>query len=310
MGTTMLGGLLYSAGLILVISLVIFLQYRKYEQKQSSDDVDNPNIFNYREVFGPMGLEFLAISLLLIWVVPYGILVIAPIGLILSVLSPAGRIAWSQTKTPRLMVSVLLICMIMLGSLVPIAQPKSPESWGEPLMTENPNAPLWPASEQYTWLMAPSADEFNLEIIQSITIRTPHQLGIYGAASSSLDLAELFGLEQARLHQAVDLLDDELSFVRLNPDEILLVPIPNQETHRYVSNTLAIDEEVVVRQFELRSLSIGSNVDGVKVGEVFCAATSSWGGELQILVIVRPLGHPDLTTDRYAEKYVLDWLSV
>jgi hypothetical protein len=197
----------------------------------------------------------------------------------------------------------------MLGSLAPIAQPKSPESWGEPLMTENPNAPLWPASEQYTWLMAPSAGELNLEIIQSISIRTPHQLGIYSAASSSLDLAELLGLEQARLHQAVDLLDDELSFVRLNPEEILLVPIPNQETHRYVSNTLAIDEEVVVRQFELRSLSIGSNEDGVKVGEVFCAATSSWGGELQILVIVRPLGHPDLATDRYAEKYMLEWLS-
>jgi hypothetical protein len=305
----MLGGLLYSAGLILAISLVIFLQYRKYEQKQSSDDVDNPNIFNYREVFGPMGLEFLAISLLLIWVVPYGILVIAPIGLILSILSPAGRIAWSQTRTPRLLVCVLLISMIMLGSLAPIAQPKSPESWGEPLMTENPNAPLWPASEQYTWLMAPSAGELNLEIIQSISIRTPHQLGIYSAASSSLDLAELLGLEQARLHQAVDLLDDELSFVRLNPEEILLVPIPNQETHRYVSNTLAIDEEVVVRQFELRSLSIGSNEDGVKVGEVFCAATSSWGGELQILVIVRPLGHPDIATDRYAEKYMLEWLS-
>ena len=306
----MLGGLLYSAGLILAISLVIFLQYRKFGQTQSNDDADNPSNFNYREVFGPMGLEFLVISLLLIWIVPYGILAIAPIGLVLSFLSPAGRIAWSRTKNSRLMVSVLLICMIMLGSLVPIAQPKSPESWGEPLMSENPNAPIWPASEQYTWLMAPSADEFNLEIIQSISIRTPHQLGIYGAASSSFDLAELFGLEQARLHQAVELLDDELSFVRLNPDEILLVPIPNQETHRYVSNTLAIDEEVVVRQFELRSLSIGSSAEGVKVGEVFCAATSSWGGELHILVIVRPMGHPDLTTDRYAEKYVLEWLAV
>ena len=305
----MLGGILYSAGLILAVILVIYLQYRKYNQLQLEGDKDSLNNFNYREVFGPIGLEFLSIALLLIWIVPYGILVIAPIGLILSILSPAGRIAWSQTRTPRLLVCVLLISMIMLGSLAPIAQPKSPESWGEPLMTENPNAPLWPASEQYTWLMAPSAGELNLEIIQSISIRTPHQLGIYSAASSSLDLAELLGLEQARLHQAVDLLDDELSFVRLNPEEILLVPIPNQETHRYVSNTLAIDEEVVVRQFELRSLSIGSNEDGVKVGEVFCAATSSWGGELQILVIVRPLGHPDLATDRYAEKYMLEWLS-
>jgi hypothetical protein len=308
-GTVMLGGLLYSAGLILAVILVIYLQYRKFSEQKLNDDEDATVIFNYREVFGPMGLEFLILSLLLIWILPYGILVIAPIGLTLSVLSPAGRIAWSQTKTPRVMVCLLLTCMIMVGSLAPIAQPKSPDSWGNPLLTENPNAPIWPASQQYTWVMTPSAGELNFEIIQSISIRTPHQLGIYGAASSSIDIATLLGLEQSRLHQAVELLDDELSFVRLNPEEILLVPIPNQETHRYVSNTLEIDEVVVIRQYELRSSSIGASEDGVKVGEVFCAATSSWGGELQVLVIVRPLGHSDLTSDRYAEKYVLDWLS-
>ncbi|MCS5533969.1 MAG: hypothetical protein NZ736_06910 [Candidatus Poseidoniaceae archaeon] len=308
MGTVMLGGLLYSAGLVLAILLVIYFQYRKFAEEQEIVE-ETSIIFNYREVFGPMGLEFLTLSLLLIWIVPYGILVIAPIGLILSVLSPAGRIAWSKTKTPRMMVCVLLVCMIIVGSLAPISQPKSPNSWGDPLLTENPNAPIWPASQQYTWLMPPSSGELNLEIIQSISIRTPHQLGIYSAASSSIDLATFLGLEQSRLHQAVELLDDELSFVRLNPEEILLAPIPNQETHRYVSDTLEIDEDIVIRQYELRSLSIGASEDGIKVGEVLCAATSSWGGELQVLVIVRPLGHPDLTTDRYAESLVLDWLS-
>jgi len=304
----MLGGLLYFAGLVLAIFLVIYLQYRKFAEEQANNE-ETPIIFNYREVFGPMGLEFLILSLVLIWIVPYGILVIAPIGLVLSALSPAGRIAWSKTKTPRVMVCVFLVCMIMLGSLAPISQPKSPDSWGNPLLTENPNAPIWPASQQYTWVMPPSSGELNLEIIQSISIRTPHQLGIYGAASSSIDLATFLGLEQSRLHQAVELLDDELSFVRLIPEEILLVPIPNQETHRYVSDTLEIDEEIVIRQYELRSLSIGASEDGVKVGEVLCAATSSWGGELQVIVIVRPLGHPDLTTDRYAENYILEWLS-
>ena len=304
----MLGGLLYFAGLVLAIFLVIYLQYRKFAEEQANNE-ETPIIFNYREVFGPMGLEFLILSLVLIWIVPYGILVIAPIGLVLSVLSPAGRIAWSKTKTPRVMVCVFLVCMIMLGSLAPISQPKSPDSWGNPLLTENPNAPIWPASQQYTWVMPPSSGELNLEIIQSISIRTPHQLGIYGAASSSIDLATFLGLEQSRLHQAVELLDDELSFVRLIPEEILLVPIPNQETHRYVSDTLEIDEEIVIRQYELRSLSIGASEDGVKVGEVLCAATSSWGGELQVLVIVRPLGHPGLATDRYAENYILEWLS-
>jgi hypothetical protein len=305
----MLGGIIYSAGLIVAILVVIYLQYREFAKQQELMEGETPIVFNYREVFGPMGLEFLGLSIILIWIVPYGVLVIAPLGLILSILSPAGRITWAQTKVPRTMVCVFMISMIMLGSLAPVSQPKSPDSWGNPLLTENPNAPIWPASQQYTWIMAPSAGELDLEIIQSISIRTPHQLGVFGSASSSLNLASLMGLEQSRLHQAIELLDDELSFVRLNPEEMALTPIPNQETHRYVSNTLGIDEDIVIRQYELRSLSIGSNKEGVKVGEVLCAATSTWGGELQILVIIRPLGHPDLTTNRYAEELVLDWLS-
>lgn len=305
----MLGGIIYSAGLIVAVIVVIYLQYRKFVKQQAVAEGDTSKIFNYKEVFGPIGLEFLIFSIVLTWIVPYGVLVIVPIGLILSVLSPAGRITWSQTKGPRTMVCAFLIIMIMLGSLAPVSQPKSPDSWGNPLLTENPNAPIWPASQQYTWLMTPSAGELDLEIIQSISIRTPHQLGAYGAASSSLNLASLMGLEQSRLHQAIELLDDELSFVRLNPEEMELTLIPNQETHRYVSTILGIDEEIVIRQYELRSLSIGSNEDGVKVGEVLCAATSTWGGELQVLVIVRPLGHPDITSDRYAEKLVIDWLS-
>jgi hypothetical protein len=309
MGTAMLGGIIYSAGLIVAIIVVIYLQYREFIKQQAIIEGETSIVFNYREVFGPMGLEFLGLSIILIWIVPYGVLVIAPLGLILSILSPAGRITWAQTKVPRTMVCVFMISMIMLGSLAPISQPKSPDSWGTPLLTENPNAPIWPASQQYTWLMAPSAGELDLEIVQSISIRTPHQLGVYGSASSSLNLASLMGLEQSRLHQAIELLDDELSFVRLNPEEMALTPIPNQETHRYVSNTLGIDEDVVIRQYELRSLSIGSNKEGVKVGEILCAATSTWGGELQVLVIIRPLGHPDLTTNRYAEELVLDWLS-
>ena len=305
----MLGGIIYSAGLIVAILVAIYLQYREFAKQQELMEEETPIVFNYREVFGPMGLEFLGLSIILIWIVPYGVLVIAPLGLILSILSPAGRITWAQTKVPRTMVCVFMISMIMLGSLAPVSQPKSPDSWGNPLLTENPNAPIWPSSQQYTWIMAPSAGELDLEIIQSISIRTPHQLGVFGSASSSLNLASLMGLEQSRLHQAIELLDDELSFVRLNPEEMALTPIPNQETHRYVSNTLGIDEDIVIRQYELRSLSIGSNEEGVKVGEVLCAATSSWGGELQILVIIRPLGHPDLTTNRYAEELVLDWLS-
>ncbi|MBT60065.1 MAG: hypothetical protein CMA63_00750, partial [Euryarchaeota archaeon] len=70
----------------------------------------------------------------------------------------------------------------------------------------------------------------------------------------------------------------------------------------------SIDETVVVRLYDLKSLSIGTNDDGFKVGEVLCLATSSWGGTLDILVIVRPIGHPGLSNDRFSQDLAINWL--
>ena len=68
----MLGGIIYSAGLFVAIIVVIYLQYRTFVKQQAVVEGDTSNIFNYKEVFGPMGLEFLILSLVLIWIVPYG----------------------------------------------------------------------------------------------------------------------------------------------------------------------------------------------------------------------------------------------
>jgi hypothetical protein len=82
-----------------------------------------------------------------------------------------------------------------------------------------------------------------------------------------------------------------------------------ESTHRYSSTEASVDQVVSVRMYELRSLSIGANEDGVKVGEILCLGASNWGGELDVLVIVRPIGHPGLSNDRFAESLVFDWLS-
>ena len=66
----MLGGIIYSAGLFVAIIVVIYLQYRTFVKQQAVVEGDTSNIFNYKEVFGPMGLEFLILSLVLIWIVP------------------------------------------------------------------------------------------------------------------------------------------------------------------------------------------------------------------------------------------------
>ena len=103
----------------------------------------------------------------------------------------------------------------------------------------------------------------------------------------------------------MQLLDDEI-ILDIDEDEMKLVPIKDKDTHTYDSGSEL--HELEIRLYELRSLTITTNPNGVKVGEVFCAAESSWGGELNVLVVVRPVGHTGLTSDRYAESLAVPWI--
>ena len=300
-GLKMIGYLVPTLLLVLGIAIAIFIE------RQISKE-DEP--FDWRTGFGPMGLEALILTLVLMWIVPGGILLLGPVMLILSVLSPAGRVAWSEHKRPRVMVSICLAVMFAVGGFTPVSSPTSPSEWGQPLFTENPNAPLYPAGEQYTWLMLPEGfGNADLEIIQSLSLRLPYQYGSLGAESSAFWLASLFNMEQGRLNQAVELLDQEVSAFRIDVNEMKLEPIAIENTHRYASTEQGVDQIVSVRLYELRSLSIGVDEEGIKVGEVLCVGTSNWGGELDVLVIVRPIGHSGLSNDRYSVPLVLDWLS-
>ena len=286
--------------LILAIVFVVVL-----ERRNSKED----ELFDWRSRFGPMGFEALIATLVLMWFFPGGILLIGPVMLILSALSPAGRLAWAEYKRPRILVSICLILMVVTGGITPTSSPTSPSEWGQPLFTENPNAPFYPAGEQYTWLMLPESGGIDVEIVQSLSLRLPYQYGPLGAESSAFMLASLFNMEQGRLNQAVELLDQQLSAFRLDADEMILEPMLVESTHRYSSTEASVGQVVSIRMYELRSLSIGANEDGLKVGEVLCLGTSNWGGELDVLVIVRPIGHPGLSNDRFAESLAFDWLS-
>jgi len=201
-----------------------------------------------------------------------------------------------------------VVAMIVLGGCVPVQEPVAPESWGEPLLKENPNAPIYPASQQYTWLMLPEEAGFEVEIVQSISMRLPYQYGAWGAPSTALDLASWFGMETDRMRQAIELLDQQTAGPTLDPDEISMININLPDTHTFISTTKGVNEEVEVRVFELRSL-LSTSEDGTRVGEVLCVAKASLGGELQLLVIVRPRLHPGLSSDRFAESLVIEWLS-
>ena len=270
-------------------------------------EVDHPN-HSPRVIFGPLGLETALLGLVLLWLVPWGLLLLLPLILVLSVLSPAGRQDWRDHKKARITLSLCVVAMIILGGCVPVQEPVAPESWGEPLLKENPNAPIYPASQQYTWLMLPEEAGFEVEIVQSISMRLPYQYGAWGAPSTALDLASWFGMETDRMRQAIELLDQQTAGPTLDPDEISMININLPDTHTFISTTKGVNEEVEVRVFELRSL-LSTSEDGTRVGEVLCVAKASLGGELQLLVIVRPRLHPGLSSDRFAESLVIEWLS-
>jgi hypothetical protein len=233
-------------------------------------------------------------------------MVILPVVLILSTISPAGRVAWKEFGKIRAYAAVSMVVVLLMGGFVPTSQPISPDEWGEPLFTENPNAPIYPAGNQYTWLMLPDEGGLNVEIVQSLTIRTSHQYSKLSLASSTLNIADAFNMQQSRMDQAIQLLDEQIVF-NIDAEEMKLLPIEDKAKHTF--QTATGDHELDIRLYDLRSLTLSSDPNGIKVGEVFCAAKGSWGGELDLLVVVRPIGHTGITQDRYAESLTAQWIS-
>ena len=125
---------------------------------------------------------------------PYGAIIIIPIFVLVSLISPQVEMN-GDIEIRAKMISGLLI-ILLLGGFVPISQPISPDGWGQPYFIENPNAPIYPASQQYTWVFTPNDGVvLDVEIVQSITIRTTHQFGQFGLASSSLKIGETLGFQ-------------------------------------------------------------------------------------------------------------------
>jgi len=296
----MFGGVITTLSLFgLIIGLTL---YQKKKTESEGQDFDKDNIL------GEYGIETLLISIFLLWIVPWGIIIILPVVLLISLISPAGRHTWKQFSRTRVYV-VLSMCMILFaGGFIPASEPISPSEWGEPLLKENPNAPIFPSGNQYTWVMLPSDGGLNVEVVQSMKLRVPHQFSQFGSGSSSLDLADIFNMEQSRLKQAVELLDEQI-VLSLDSEEMKLVEIIAADKHTYVDSGSGDEYNLDVRLYELRSLTLSSDVDGFKVGEVLCAASGTWGGEIDMLVVVRPISHTGIQQDRFAESLVSQWIS-
>jgi len=286
------------AGFILVfISIPLSYALHRWRQGENAESFD--------QFLGSKTSYFALASIAALWLMPYGLIVLIPLMFILSFSSPAGRIDWKEYRNERLIAVFIVFLMLGLSGLMPCDEPRSPEEWGEPFAKENPYAPAWPASEQFTWILVDDLDASNFEVVQSIRIRTPHQFGIFSQVESSVAISSFLGLENERMRQAIDIVDERLTFIRIDSDEFKLEQRGGAQEHTFRPSSGDVKMNVWV--YDCLATS-GTNSDGTKIGEVVIAGVPGWGGAVDLVVIVRPLFHDGLATDPFAETLVSTWL--
>ena len=261
----------------------------------------------FEQFLGSKTSYFTLVGIAALWLVPYGLFVLIPIIFTLSVVSPAGRIDWKEYRKERLIAVFFVFLMLGLSGLIPCDEPRAPEQWGEPFAKENPYAPAWPASEQYTWILIddPFKVSTNFAVVQSLSIRTPHQFGTFSQVESSIAISSLFGLENERMRQAIDILDERLLFPPIDSEDFKLEQRVDAQEHTYRPSSGDVKMNVWVYDC---LTTLGTNPDGTKIGEVVIVGEAGWGGVLDLVVIVRPLNNPALSSDPFAETIVSTWL--
>tara|TARA_B100000768_G_scaffold180316_1_gene199932 strand:+ start:296 stop:1183 length:888 start_codon:yes stop_codon:yes gene_type:complete len=285
-------------GFILVLlSLPLAYGIHRWRNREQPESFD--------QFLGSKTSYYALVGLLTLWIVPYGLLIILPVAFILSVSSPAGRLDWKEYRNDRLIAAFMVFLMLGFSGLTPCDTPRSPDEWGEPFAEENPYAPAWPASEQFTWIIVDDLDALNFEVVQSLRIRTPHQFSAFSQIESSITISSFFGLENDRMRQAIDIVDERLTFIRIDSDEFRLEQRGEAQEHTFRPSSGEVKMKVWVYDCLAKT---GTNSDGTKIGEVVVTGQSGWGGVLDLIVIVRPVSHDGLISNPFAETLVSTWL--
>ena len=82
----MFGGVITTLLLLALVAGLVIYNKKKIESEGRD--------FDRNEIIGEYGIEVLAISILLLWIVPWGLFIIIPVILLISSVSPVGRYSW------------------------------------------------------------------------------------------------------------------------------------------------------------------------------------------------------------------------
>ena len=240
------------------------------------------------EIFDKSMMIGASISILLLWVIPWGILVIIPLILGLSFASPAAREEWSKFKNRRIAIGIILLLMLNSLGFYPVSEPSAPDEWGKPLFTENPDAAAWPASEQYTWF-------YDGSVIGIVNARTPHTFCVWSQDSSSLSLGVMLGMHDQRMRQSIEVMNSYIPTFSIDSEAFSLEQVETEGSHQYG------DEDYFVARFNVKR-------DGFEttLASVLIVGFPNAGGELSLLSITRPLTSSQ--DDVFEEKIVLQYI--
>ncbi len=195
---------------------------------------------------------------------------------------------WPQRWSARSALVVAIVAGVLLSGFGGVSKPTGAAEWGAPLMTENEEAPPWPASEQHIWM-----DGSTIVVVNHV--RLPGTLSAIGSASMVLWYLESSGTDEQRLKQAIEQLDG----IGFRSEWFSLETTATGLTHDYDGQDLP---------YTLKHIEI----DGNKIAEMVTVAMGVWGGEVYLLTIIKPIDllsdFMPFESDPYASDYVIPWM--
>ena len=226
----------------------------------------------------------------LLWVLPFSGLIWIIGFLFGTTIKRQWRENWKNYAKPRSALIAIWLCSFLVVGFLPTSTPMGSPGWGNPLSTENTDAPLWPSSEQHIWVVDSS-------VIAITHQNIPAHLCPYGTGTYVSWVIETFKLDEHRVKQVVEKLPTA------SPDLFHLETVPSEGHHRYKSVDGSIDVDLIVSR---RNVISEFPIDGIIVAEMITVYVPNWGGEMQMLTITQLYGNDD----PWAESIVLEWLSI